>query len=76
MGYSPWGVTVLDMTEAAEHSCMCTIRQIKFILKKVASAELWIWLKGLKLWPESVAHVVLIDHKVLLVKKFVNYPLN
>ena len=55
---------------------MCTIRQTEFILKKVASAELWIWLKRLKLWPERVAHVLSIDRKVLLVKKLVNYPLN
>ena len=74
--HSPWGHTVSDRTEAAEHACMCTIRQTEFILKKVASAELWICLKRLKLWPERVAHVLSIDRKVLLVKKLVNYPLN
>ena len=70
MGYSPWGHTVSERTEAAEHACMCMVRQTEFKLKKVASAELWIWLKRLKLWPESVSHVLSIDHKVLLVKKF------
>ena len=77
MGHTVHGVTQCQtgLKRLSMHA-RGTIRQTEFILKKVASAELWIWLKRLKLWPERVAHVLSIDRKVLLVKKLVNYPLN